>query len=108
MSFERPSPPARRRAGFALVGLGIVVILASVVYVLEMANGPGTGPKRFEERRTYDMVKESVHETFPMAFAIGIAGLGIAMCGGRLARPKRPPSDTVGPTDPPGSTGPRG
>jgi len=76
----------RKLVGRVLIGLGILVILASVLWVLEEANGPGTGPKTFAERRSYDTVKESVHETFPLAFAIGVGGLGLALLGGRLAR----------------------
>ena len=78
--------PARRRIGFALVGVGLLVIVSAVLYVLEDANGPGTGPKSFAQRRSYDMVKESMHETFPLAFGLGVAGLGLTMLGARLAK----------------------
>ena len=77
---------ARRRVGQVLIGLGIVTILVSVIYVLEVANGPGTGPKAFAQRRGYDQVKQSVHQTFPLAFAYGLVGLGVTMLGARLAR----------------------
>lgn len=76
----------RRRFGQVLVGIGLATIVIAVIYVLEMANGPGTGPKAFAQRRGYDRVKESVHETFPLAFAIGIGGLGLTMLGAHLAR----------------------
>jgi hypothetical protein len=76
---------ARRRAlGIALVVLGLVVIFTSVITVLEVANGPGTGPKTFAERRSYDQVKESVHRVFPLAFVAGLGGLGLALLGARV------------------------
>ena len=74
----------RRRLGSWLIGVGIAIILAAVLWVLEVANGPGTGPKTFATRRSYDQVKQSVHETFPTAFAIAMVGLGLALAGGRL------------------------
>ncbi len=80
--------PARklRQTGYALIAIGVLTIVAAVVWVLEVANGPGTGPKSFAARRGYDQVKESVHETFPYAFAVGLAGLALALFGGRLAQ----------------------
>lgn len=82
-----PLAPARRRkVGLALVSIGLVIIVGAVIAVLEVANGPGTGPKAFAERRSYDQVKVEVHRSFPLAFAVGVAGLGLAMLGARLAR----------------------
>jgi len=75
-----------RRLGATLIAIGLATIIAAVLWVLEDANGPGTGPKSFAERRSYDQVKESVHRTFPPAFAIGLAGLGLAVAGARLRR----------------------
>ena len=69
----------RRRFGQVLVGVGLATILIAVIYVLEVANGPGTGPKAFAQRRGYDRVKASVHETFPLAFAIGNGVLGLTI-----------------------------
>ncbi len=81
--------PSRRRAlGIGLVVLGLAAILGSVLYVLEVANGPGTGPKVFAQRRSYDQVKAAVHRSFPRAFGAGLLGLGLAMLGSRIA--KRP------------------
>ena len=76
----------RRRLGFALVAVGLLTIIGAVLYVLEEANGPGTGPKTFAERRSYDMVKKSMHETFPAAFAVGVGGLLVTMLGARVVR----------------------
>lgn len=80
----------RRKLGTALIVLGLGTILGAVLWVLEVANGPGTGPKTFAERRGYDQVKESIHRTFPLAFAIGLGGLGLTMLGARLARQQPP------------------
>lgn len=76
----------RKGLGSGLIVVGLATILGAVVWVLEDANGPGTGPKSFAERRSYDQVKESVHRTFPLAFAVGLAGLGLTMAGARLRR----------------------
>ena len=84
------SARARRRLGTALVVLGLAVILGAVLYVLEVANGPGTGPKTFATRRSYDQVKVSLRESFPLGFAVGIGGLGLAMLGSRLRRTGEP------------------
>ena len=75
-----------------LVVLGLLTILGAVLWVLEDANGPGAGPTTFAQRRSYDQVKESVHRTFPLAFAIGLGGLGLTMLGARLARREPPES----------------
>ena len=74
----------RRTLGIVLVVLGLLVIVVSVITVLEVANGPGTGPKTFAERRSYDQVKEAVHRVFPLAFLVGLGGLGIALLGQRV------------------------
>lgn len=81
----------RRRLGLALVAGGILVIVASVLFVLESANGPGSGPTSFAARRGYDQVKAEVHRVFPYALLTGLAGLGLALYGGRvLERGKEP------------------
>lgn len=78
--------PARRRAlGYGLIAFGLLTIVVAVIAVLEYANGPGTGPKAFAQRRGYDQVKESVHRTFPIAFLVGLGGLGLAIVGKRVA-----------------------
>ena len=79
----------RRTLGIVLVVLGLLVIVGAVITVLEVANGPGTGPKTFAQRRSYDQVKEAVHRVFPVAFAVGVGGLGIALLGGRVLRQAR-------------------
>jgi len=77
---------SRRRIGIALVVLGLVTIVGAVLVVLEIANGPGTGPKAFAQRRSYDQVKVDVQRSFPIALLVGVGGLGLAMAGARLAR----------------------
>ena len=80
------STTLRRRLGIALVVLGLVTIVGAVLVVLEIANGPGTGPKSFAQRRGYDQVKVDVQRSFPLAFVVGLGGLGLSMAGARLAR----------------------
>jgi len=84
------SKPSRRQIGIALVVLGLLTIVVAVITVLEYANGPGTGPKSFAERRSYDQVKVEVQRVFPAAFLVGLGGLGLAMWGSRLARREEP------------------
>jgi len=80
-----PAPSAfRRRAGSALVVLGLVAILTGVFHVL---NAVGAAEdRRFENRRSYNQVKEAVHGSFPLGLAIGLGGLGLAMLGARVRR----------------------
>lgn len=82
----RGASDGRRKLGRGLVVFGLVVVFVCVIVVLEAANGPGTGPKTFAERRTYDQVKRSVHATYPVAFLVALAGLSVSIAGARLAR----------------------
>jgi len=87
-------PPSRRRLGIALVVLGLLTIVVSVLAVCEIANGPGTGPKSFAESRGYDQTKVDLQRSFPYGLLGGLAGLGITMFGARLAKrePETPAS----------------
>jgi hypothetical protein len=76
----------RRQLGIVLLVLGLFTIVASVLAVLEIANGPGTGPKSFAERRGYDQVKVDVQRSFPIALVVALGGLGLAIVGGKLAQ----------------------
>jgi hypothetical protein len=78
--------PPNRKLGRVLIAVGILVILVDVLWMLEVGNGPGRGPTTFVERRSYDQVKEALHDVYPIGFVIGLAGLGLALLGGRLAR----------------------
>ena len=84
-------PSRRRPLGIALIVLGLAIIVAAVLWVLEVANGPGSGPKTFAERRSYDQVKTAVQQTFPLGFLVGLVGLGMAMLGSRIARRREEP-----------------
>ena len=74
---------ASKQLGIGLVALGLLVILVTVIWVLEVANGPGQ-PRTFAERRSYNQTKVAIHEVFPQAMAIALAGLGLAWTGTRL------------------------
>jgi len=78
--------PRRRRLGIALLVVGLLTIVVSVLVVLELANGPGTGPKSFAQRRSYDQVKVEVQKSYPWALLVSLGGLGLAMWGAHLAR----------------------
>jgi hypothetical protein len=70
----------RQRAGLALILLGLLCIVWGVLHVVEAANGPGLGPRRFEERRGYDQVKADLHASFFGGMLR--AGLGCALIAG--------------------------
>lgn len=76
--------------GIALIVFGILTIVVSVVVVLEIANGPGAGPRSFAARRGYDQVKIDMQRSFPYGLLAGLAGLGLAMVGSRLAKSAEP------------------
>ena len=79
------SADGKKKLGTGLIVLGLLTIVGAVLWVLEEANGPGLGPPgTFAERRSYNQTKEAVHESFPLGFAVGIAGLGLAMAGSRI------------------------
>ena len=92
------SSTPRRRLGLALIVLGLLTIVTSVLIVLEIANGPGTGPKTFAQSRGYDQVKVDMQRSFPLGLLGGLAGLGLTMFGARLARREPDASPTSSPT----------
>ena len=73
-----------RRVAISLMAVGGVAILFGVFYVLEAGNGPGTGPKTFAQRRSYNQVKEAVHESFPLGMSVALLGLGAVVLGKRM------------------------
>lgn len=66
-----------------MVVAGILGIVVTVIWVLEVANGPGQ-PRTFAERRSYNQTKVAIHEVFPTAMAFALLGLGVAWGGSRL------------------------
>jgi hypothetical protein len=76
----------RRRLGLALILLGLAGIVWGVLHVADVANGPGLGPRRFEDQRGYDQVKRDLHRS--LFGGCLRAGLGCALIavGGRLRR----------------------
>ena len=74
---------SQRQRGIALIVVGVLIIIGSVLYVLEVANGPGSGPKTFAERRSYNQVKQAVHGAFPLSLTVALGGLGLCILGSR-------------------------
>jgi hypothetical protein len=77
-------PDAKRisphtKAGALLIALGIAGILWGVFHVLDAARG--SDPTR---RSTYDEVKPRLQRAFPGGLVRSLAGLGVAMIGGRV------------------------
>lgn len=73
----------RRRAGVALIAVGLVCILWGVFHVLNATSQTG---RTFAERRGYNEVKATIHERFPGALLRALAGLALAVTGNRLLR----------------------
>ena len=81
----------RRRLGLVLLVLGLCGVVWGVLYVLEAANGPGYGPRTFEERRSYNQVKEAVHASLLGACLRAGIGFALVAAGARLRRASAPP-----------------
>lgn len=73
---------SRKRLGAALIALGILGILWGVFHVLAATQPPPGEPLR---RQTYNEVKPRVHAAFAGGLVRALAGLGVALVGGRLA-----------------------
>ena len=78
-------PAQRRKLGIALIVVGLLTIVGAVLAVCQSAEGPGWHTT-FAQRRTYDQVKVAVHKSFPLAFVVGLLGLGLAMLGSRISK----------------------
>lgn len=76
----------RRRLGLVLIVLGLCGILWGVFHVLEAAEGPGPSPRTFEQRRSYNQVKEAVHATFLGGCLRAGIGFALIAGGARLRR----------------------
>jgi cytochrome c biogenesis protein CcdA len=81
-----PEPRQRRRRawGIALIVLGVLTILGGVEYVLLQVDGRMV--HEFAERTTYRQAKTAIHRAYPIGLAIALAGLALALLGGRLTR----------------------
>ena len=73
----------RKRLGAALIALGILGILWGVFHVLAATQPPPGAPMR---RQTYDEVKPRIHQSFAGGLVRALAGLGVALVGGRVLR----------------------
>ena len=88
----------RNRLGIALIVVGFLGVLWGIFHVLEAANGPGAGPTRFSQRRSYNQVKTSVHGSFPGGILRAAGGALLVIVGTRLRRGS--PEEAEGVSDP--------
>jgi len=79
---EQAALRARARWGAALIALGIAGILWGALHVVLAVGGPEK--PEFAQRQTYDEVKPIVHRTFLGGLVRSLAGLGLALVGGRV------------------------
>ena len=75
-----------RRIGLGLIIYGLLQLLFGVIYLLEASNGPGTGPKTFSQRRSYNQVKTDLHRALPVGGSLALSGLLIVMGGSHLRK----------------------
>jgi hypothetical protein len=74
---------SRRDAwGWVLIGVGILGILWGVFHVLNAVGGPEQ--RDFAHRLPYNEVKVRVHGAFLGGLVRSLAGLAVAMIGGRV------------------------
>ena len=82
---SREHEPRRRRTnqlGWLLIVVGIAGIVWGVFHVLGAVGGPDQ--RDFAHRIPYDEVKRRVHGAFAGGLVRSLAGLGVALVGGRL------------------------
>jgi drug/metabolite transporter (DMT)-like permease len=77
-----PSVKRRRTLGLALIVLGLIGILWGVFHVLDRVDP--MGQRAPADRQTYNQVKVVVHERFLGGLVRSLAGLGLALLGGRI------------------------
>ena len=83
LSAEQQADLRRRvRWGAILIALGIAGILWGVAHILLAVGGPEQPD--FAHRQTYDQVKPIVHRVFFGGLVRSLAGLALAIVGGRL------------------------
>jgi len=82
-----------RRRGSLSIGIGLALIVAATLWVANAGYGSQVR-RRFANRRSYDMVKTSVHEVLPRVLLTGLAGLGLILLGARMRQRATSPTDT--------------
>lgn len=85
-----------RRRGSYSIGFGVVLIVAATLWLANVGYGSHVR-REFAQRRSYDMVKTSVHEVLPRVLLTGLAGLGLILLGGKMRQRATPPSPETGP-----------
>ena len=84
---EEEPTPGRTPAGWAVTGLGVLMILWAALGLASA--GYGTSPAReFGARRSYNMVKRDVHRAFPFALLRGLGGVVLISVGARMRQRK--------------------
>jgi hypothetical protein len=84
---ERPAlDPRRVRWGWVLSALGLLLMLAGVLYLTSSAIGGRVGS--FADRRTYNQVKTAAQHAWPASMLIALSGLGLMIAGSRLRTPR--------------------
>lgn len=84
-----------RRRGSLSIGAGLVLIVAATLWVSNAGYGNHVR-REFAQRRSYDMVKTSVHEVLPRVLLTGLAGLGLILLGARMRERGTPPTEESG------------
>jgi len=67
----------------------VALIVAATLWLANVGYGSHV-LRDFAKRRSYDMVKASVHEVLPNVLLTGLGGLGLILIGGRLRRRASP------------------
>ena len=97
-----PPSPARsfrlRWQGSLSIGVGLALIVAATLWLAIVGYG-GHVRRQFAERRSYDMVKTSVHQALPGVLLTGLGGLGLILLGARLRRRANPLPTQAGPAE---------
>ena len=77
----------RARLGLVLITLGVIGMLWGVFHVL--GSVPKPAKREFAYRTTDFQARSAVHDSFLGGFARAMAGLGLALYGGRLRKKAR-------------------
>ncbi len=98
-----PAPSAARSLrlrwqGSLSIGVGLALIVGATLWLANVGYGSHV-LREFASRRSYDMVKASVHEVLPGVLLTGLGGLGLILLGGRLRRRANPVPPQTGSED---------